>query len=71
MIENDYHFKLYVDGLPSAVVVRDPETGEVHNEYQDGIPIGKAVYDSTTDSTKYILYNHWIITVKESPIEDT
>ena len=70
-ITNEYRFKLYVDGLPSAVVVRDPETGEVHNEYDDGIPVGKAVYDHTTDTTKYILYNHWILTIKESPIDET
>ena len=70
-INNDYRFKLYVDGLPSAVVVRDPETGEVHNEYDDGIPVGKVVYDHTTDTTKYILYNHWILTIKESPIDET
>lgn len=70
-IRNGYRFKLYVDGLPSAVVVRDPVTGEVHNEYDDGIPVGKYFYDSTTDSFKYILYNHFMLTIKEQPIEDS
>ena len=29
----DYRYRLYVDGLPSAVIVRDPETGKVHKDY--------------------------------------
>ena len=70
-IRDGYRFKLYVDGLPSAVVVRDPVTGEVYNEYDDGIPVGKYIYDKTTDSSRYILYNHWILNIKESPIDET
>ena len=70
-IRNNYRFKLYVDGLPSAVVVRDPETGEVHNEYDDGIPVGKYVYDLKREESKYILYNHFILTIKESPIDES
>ena len=70
-IRNSYRYKLYVDGLPSAVVVRDPETGDVYNKYDDGIPVGKYIYDKTTDSSRYILYNHWILTIKESPIDET
>lgn len=62
-IDNQFGFKLYLDGLPSAVVVRDPVTGEVHNEYDDGIPVGKIVYDKD-GKKKYVLYNHWILTVK-------
>ena len=70
-IRDGYRYKLYVDGLPSAVVVRDPVTGDVSNNYDDGIPVGKYIYDKTTDSIRYILYNHWILTVKESPIDET
>ena len=63
-IENDYHYKLYVDGLPSAVIIRDPETGSIHKEYHEGIPVGKLVTDPNTGKDRHILYNHWILSIK-------
>ena len=49
-----YHYNLYLDGLPAAVKLRNPETGELDINYQDGIPVG--VYNM--DLNKWILYNH-------------
>lgn len=69
-IDNQFGFKLYLDGLPSAVVVRDPVTGEVHNEYDDGIPVGKVIYDKDGNK-KYVLYNHWILTMKTQPVAES
>ena len=72
----DYRFRLYIDGLPSAVIIRDPETGKVHKDYYDGIPVGKMVrdgsdgYTQTADSNgntgtyNYILYNRWVLTTR-------
>ena len=57
----DYHYRLFIDGLPSATNVRDPETGMVHANYMSGIPVGKLVYDESDEFFKYILYNHWNI----------
>ena len=40
-IEQDYHYNLYLDGLPAAVRVRNPMTDELEaTNYQEGIPIG-------------------------------
>ena len=64
-IQNEFMFKLYMDGLPAAVIERDHETGEVHKNYYDGIPVGKI-----TD-TQQILYNHWEITVRVQPLPET
>ena len=41
LISEGYHYNLYLDGLPAAVKIRDPETGELETNYQDGIPVGK------------------------------
>mmetsp|Transcript_870 Transcript_870/g.1174 ORF Transcript_870/g.1174 Transcript_870/m.1174 type:complete len:117 (-) Transcript_870:1334-1684(-) len=68
------HYKLYVDGLPAAVIVRDPVTGHTHRDYQQGIPVGKIVVDSSDIKNirhKYVLYNHWNIVVKTQPMEQT
>lgn len=67
-IEKGYGFKLYLDGLPSATIIRDPVTGETHKDYFDGIPIGK--HYGTFGDYSYVLYNHWIITVKTQAVED-
>ena len=39
-VKLDYHYRLYVDKLPSAVKIRNPITGDVHTDYYEGIPIG-------------------------------
>ena len=39
-VKLDYHYRLYVDKLPSAVKIRNPITGEVHTDYYEGIPVG-------------------------------
>ena len=51
---------MYLDGLPAAVQIRDPETTEISTNFQSGIPIGKI---SETDGS-VIIYNHLHINVK-------
>ena len=59
-IEQDYHYNLYLDGLPAAVRVRNPMTDELEaTNYQEGIPIG--YYDA--ELAKYFVYNHLHIEV--------
>ena len=70
VIKQDYRFRLYTDGLPSAVVNVNPITGHRHQDYDDGIPVGKVVYDENGNE-KYILYNHWNMVIKLQPIDQT
>lgn len=69
MISNMYKFRLYIDGLPNAVLKRDPLTGSVHPLYDEGVPVGKIVKDEKDGRYKYALYNHWLITVKKQQVE--
>ena len=71
VILNNYHYRLFLDGLPSATVIRDPETGHEHTDYQSGIPVGKLVYDETGADFKYILYNHWNFVIKTAQVEQS
>ena len=70
-------YKLYLDGLPAAVVVRDPVTGVIQVDYDDGVPVGKLenVFGSggggSRPSVKFILYNHFNFVVKVSPAPQT
>ena len=57
----DYHYNLYLDGLPAAVRIRNPETGELETNYQDGIPVGH--FDIEKENLKWILYNHLHMTI--------
>jgi hypothetical protein len=57
--------------LPSAAKIRDPETGQTHQDFQSGIPVGKMVYDETQTYFKHILYNHWNIIITTQPVEDS
>ena len=59
MIQHGFRYKLYLDDLPSATMLRTPD-GELVPDYQDGIPIG--IYDRKNHQV--IIYNHLIITVK-------
>ena len=68
-ISKNYQYRLFVDGLPSATVRRDPETGDVHTDYFSGIPVGKSVKDETTGKYRYILYNHWNINIDVQEVE--
>ena len=65
----DFRYRLYIDGLPSAVIIRDPETGKVHKDYFDGIPVGKMVKGDQDGVFNYVLYNHWVITTRVQPLE--
>lgn len=58
--QHNYKYKLYLDGLPSATISRDPENNEKIISYTEGIPIGK--YNHETH--EMMLYNHLEITVK-------
>lgn len=53
---------MYLDGLPSASIMKDPETGVTKPNYKDGVPVGKVL--EVNGIAKYVLYNHWVITVK-------
>lgn len=70
-ILNNYHYRLFIDGLPSATMVRNPETGDVHDDFMSGIPVGKLVYDEAGINYKYILYNHWNIIIKTQEVENS
>lgn len=43
--------------------LRDPESGIVHTDWDNGIPIGKRSSDG-----EYLLYNHFILFVKTQPL---
>ena len=58
--QHGYRYKLYIDDLPSATVVKDPKTGDLVPDYLDGIPIGE--FDRETRKLK--IYNHLQIEVK-------
>ncbi len=66
-----YKFRLYVDGLPSAVLIRDPETGAVHKDFDSGVPVGKLINTGDVENMRYVLYNHWNIVVKTSPVPES
>lgn len=67
-----YKFRLYVDGLPAAVREHDPLTGVLHKtDYDHGVPVGKLINDNGVEDLKYILYNHWDITVKTSFVSES
>ena len=54
MSQHGYRYKLYLDDLPSATMVRDPESGDLIPDFRDGIPVGE--YDRETK--KLMIYNH-------------
>ena len=53
LIENDFKYKLYLDGLPSATIMRDDHNREMEPDYSVGIPIGR--YDG---EGQVAIYNH-------------
>lgn len=55
--------------MPNAVLKRHPSTGEIHPQYDEGVPVGKIVMDEASGKYKYALYNHWILTVKKQKVE--
>ena len=62
---------MYLDGLPSAVIVRDSEqTNKTSVNWLDGIPVGKYIIDGD-GKERYILYNHLDLEVFVQPIEDS
>lgn len=68
-IFDDYRYHLYIDGLPAAVIIRDPVSGKLHPDYDDGIPVGKLVNDPDSGELKYVLYNDWSLTVRTTEVE--
>ena len=64
-------YQLYLDGLPAATIIRDPESGAVHTSYGDGIPVGKVVFDAISQQGRHILYNHLNILVKTQPVPES
>jgi hypothetical protein len=39
-MQHNYTYTLYMDDLPSAVIMRDVHNKELPPNYQEGIPIG-------------------------------
>ena len=62
-INQGYTYRLYVDDLPSAVIRKDLLTGSQDTKYDVGIPVGSVVQDEN-GKEKYLLYNHWLLTIK-------
>ena len=60
MAQHGYRYKLYLDDLPSATMIKDEKTGKLVPDYLDGIPVGE--YDRQTGKLK--IYNHLAIEVK-------
>jgi hypothetical protein len=56
-IKRSYHYKLYLDELPSATIIRNKNGVDIVN-YYDGIPIG---YTDTNGTVN--VFNHLEITV--------
>ena len=52
--QHGYRYKLYLDDLPSATMVKDEQSGELVPDFLDGIPVGE--YDKQTRKLK--IYNH-------------
>ena len=70
-INSNMRYKLYLDELPAAVIVRDPITGHVKKDYSEGIPVGKLIIDSSDSKKpvkKFILYNHLNFVIKTQPV---
>ena len=57
---------MYLDGLPSAVMLRNPLTGELETTYGDGIPVG--YYDE--DKSQFIVYNHLHMEIRYNESSD-
>lgn len=58
LIQQGFGYKLYLDNLPSASILRDKDDREKPADYSHGIPIGK--YEGLG---KIMIYNHLDITV--------
>ena len=64
-IKNKFRYKLYLDGVPSAVLVRDEDTGELVPDYKHGIPVG--YWDKELDQA--VIYNHLDIRVTTHAVD--
>jgi len=64
-MQHNYHYKLYLDGLPSATILRGSNGKDVI-DYFEGIPIGH--YNHKDDSM--FIYNHLEITVETTGNSD-
>jgi len=63
MMQHNYNYKLYLDGLPSVTVVRDAD-GESILDYYGGIPVGYYDQGQLSGESSNIIYNHLDITVE-------
>ena len=52
-------------------MVRDPITGDIHDDFMSGIPVGKLQYITEGEHFRYILYNHWNIIIKTQKVENS
>ena len=42
---NGFRFRLYLDGLPSASIIRDPFSNTTVTDYDDGVSVGEPLSD--------------------------
>ena len=64
LIRSGYHYRLFIDDLPAASILRDKNNKELAADYVGGIPLGY----SLGSTGEYALYNHWdiVITVHDT-----
>ena len=55
-MRNGFGYQLYLDGLPAAVMLRDPATGDMSKSYSTDIPIGYR--NSNSEREEFVVYNH-------------
>ena len=63
-------YKLFLDELPAAVVMRNSDTGQIKVDYDDGIPVGMVVNSiepGKPPSKKFMLFNTFNMVVKLAP----
>lgn len=58
-MQQGYHYRLYIDGLPSASILRDKQDKELPADYFHGVPIGKW----SQETGQAMIYNHLDIIV--------
>ena len=59
MIRNRFRYQLFIDGLPNATMMKNPDTEELEADFKEGILVG-----THQDNSDVTINNHLAITVK-------
>lgn len=54
---------MFIDNLPSAVILRDKNNRELEPNYREGIPVGVFDREPFNDRQRILVYNHLDMTV--------